>query len=142
MLRLGFCHTICSPASVFPHFLVMYWYRCSAASDRSSRDWFVTIITKITGLTKHVSDCRCPIFLAEPEGAEGLPGDWLASVQRDLRACIIEGCDRSRSIVPDCGSIFHCSSSIPGLRMGWDFEVLCGFRLFLLLECHGFLGRY
>jgi hypothetical protein len=31
-------------------------------------------------------------FLTEPEGAERLPGDWLASVQRNLRACIIEGC--------------------------------------------------
>lgn len=31
-------------------------------------------------------------FLTEPEGAEKLPGDWLASVQQDLKACIIEGC--------------------------------------------------
>jgi hypothetical protein len=31
-------------------------------------------------------------FLTEPEGAERLSGEWLASVQRDLKACIIEGC--------------------------------------------------
>lgn len=31
-------------------------------------------------------------FLTEPEGVEKLPGDWLASVQQDLKACIIEGC--------------------------------------------------
>ncbi len=30
-------------------------------------------------------------FLTEPEGAERLPEDWLQSVQRDLKACIIEG---------------------------------------------------
>lgn len=31
-------------------------------------------------------------FLTEPEGAEKLPSEWLASVQRDLKACVIEGC--------------------------------------------------
>jgi hypothetical protein len=31
-------------------------------------------------------------FLTEPEGAEKLSIDWLASVQADLKACIIEGC--------------------------------------------------
>ena len=31
-------------------------------------------------------------FLTEPEGAETLPNDWLSSVQRDLKACIIEHC--------------------------------------------------
>ncbi|MDH5481721.1 MAG: hypothetical protein OEY22_02415 [Candidatus Bathyarchaeota archaeon] len=31
-------------------------------------------------------------FLTEPEGAEKLPEDWFASVQRDLKACVIEGC--------------------------------------------------
>ena len=30
-------------------------------------------------------------FITEPEGAERLPKDWLISVQRDLKACIIEG---------------------------------------------------
>lgn len=31
-------------------------------------------------------------FLTEPEGVEKLPNEWLASVQQDLKACIIEGC--------------------------------------------------
>lgn len=30
-------------------------------------------------------------FLTEPEAAEVLPREWMVSVQRDLRACIIEG---------------------------------------------------
>jgi hypothetical protein len=31
-------------------------------------------------------------FLTEPEGAEALPTEWFASVQADLKACVIEGC--------------------------------------------------
>jgi len=31
-------------------------------------------------------------FLTEPQAAEALPSDWLASVQADLKACVIEGC--------------------------------------------------
>ena len=31
-------------------------------------------------------------FLTEPEGAKRLSSEWLASVQADLKACIIEGC--------------------------------------------------
>jgi len=31
-------------------------------------------------------------FLTEPEAAEALPSEWLASVQADLKACVIEGC--------------------------------------------------
>ena len=30
-------------------------------------------------------------FITEPEGAEKLPEEWLITVQRDLKACIIEG---------------------------------------------------
>ena len=30
-------------------------------------------------------------FITEPEGADRLPEEWLATVQRDLKACIIEG---------------------------------------------------
>jgi hypothetical protein len=30
-------------------------------------------------------------FITEPEGAERLPEEWLIPVQRDLKACIIEG---------------------------------------------------
>ena len=30
-------------------------------------------------------------FITEPEGADKLPEEWLVTVQRDLKACIIEG---------------------------------------------------
>jgi len=44
-------------------------------------------------------------FLTEPEGADRLSGDWLASVQQDLKACIIEGCSvvfRHNSVLGRC----------------------------------------
>jgi hypothetical protein len=43
----------------------------------------------ITSLKSSVSYRVEVDFLTEPEGAEKLPGEWLASVQKDLKACII-----------------------------------------------------
>jgi len=68
-------------------------------------------------------------FLTEPEGAERLPSDWLASVQRDLRACIIDGCgivfrhnlDVSlRAVMPGDGEAsanFCCANIVASLTM-------------------------
>jgi len=46
-------------------------------------------------VTSHRSGTEYKIevdFLTEPEGAEALPSEWLASVQADLKACVIGGC--------------------------------------------------
>jgi len=68
-------------------------------------------------------------FLTEPEGAERLPRDWLASVQRDLKACIIEGCSivfkynfevELRAVMPSDGEAstkFYCADIIGSLTM-------------------------
>jgi len=68
-------------------------------------------------------------FLTEPEGAEKLPGDWLASVQRDLKACIIEGCStvfdhnfevELRAVMPGDGEAsarFNCADIVGSLTM-------------------------
>lgn len=49
-------------------------------------------------------------FLTEPEAAEGLPREWIVSVQRDLRACIIEG----SSIVFRHNKGFKFKAVLPG----------------------------
>jgi len=68
-------------------------------------------------------------FLTEPEGAERLPEDWLASVQGDLKACIIEGCSivfrhnyevELRAVMPGDGEAsarFSCADVVGLLTM-------------------------
>lgn len=68
-------------------------------------------------------------FLTEPEGAERLRNDWLASVQGDLKACIIEGCGllfkhsfevEVRAVMPEDGEAsarFSCADIIGSLTM-------------------------
>jgi len=68
-------------------------------------------------------------FLTEPEGAERLPEDWLASVQGDLKACIIEGCGalfkhnhevEVRAVMPEDGedsARFSCADIVGSLTM-------------------------
>lgn len=68
-------------------------------------------------------------FLTEPEGAHRLPGEWLASVQQDLKACIIEGCSvvfkhnygvSLRALMPDGGEAsarFNCANIVASLTM-------------------------
>ena len=68
-------------------------------------------------------------FLTEPEGAEKLPGDWLASIQQDLKACIIEGCSvvfnhsfevELRATMPGDGEAsarFNCADIVASLTM-------------------------
>lgn len=68
-------------------------------------------------------------FLTEPEGADRLPDDWSASVQRDLKACIIEGCSvvfkhsfevEQRAVMPGNGEAsakFHCADIVGSLTM-------------------------
>jgi len=68
-------------------------------------------------------------FLTEPEGAERLPEDWLASVQRDLKACIVEGCGllfkhncdvEVRAVIPGDGEAsasFSCADIVGSLTM-------------------------
>ena len=68
-------------------------------------------------------------FLTEPEGADRLSGDWLASVQQDLRACIIEGCSvvfrhnhevSLRAVMPSGGEAsarFNCANIVASLTM-------------------------
>lgn len=68
-------------------------------------------------------------FLTEPEGAERLPEDWLASVQSDLKACIIEGCSivfrhnyevELRAVMPGDGEAsarFNCADVVGSLTM-------------------------
>jgi hypothetical protein len=68
-------------------------------------------------------------FLTEPEGAERLPSDWLASVQRDLKACIIEGCGivfkhnfevDLKAVMPGDGEAsakFSCANIVASLTM-------------------------
>jgi hypothetical protein len=68
-------------------------------------------------------------FLTAPEGAEALPSDWLASVQADLRACIIEGCSivfnhnyelEVRGVMPNDGEAsakLNCANIVASLTM-------------------------
>lgn len=68
-------------------------------------------------------------FLTEPEGAEKLPEEWLASVQQDLKACIIEGCSvvfdhnfevELRAVMPGNGEAtarFNCADIVASLTM-------------------------
>jgi len=68
-------------------------------------------------------------FLTEPDGAEKLPEDWLASVQSDLKACIIEGCSivfrhnyevELRAVMPEDGEAsakFNCADIVGSLTM-------------------------
>lgn len=68
-------------------------------------------------------------FLTEPEGAEALPSEWLASVQADLRACIIEGCNivfnqnfelEVRGVMPNDGEAsakLNCANIVASLTM-------------------------
>jgi len=68
-------------------------------------------------------------FLTEPEGAERLPENWLASVQNNLKACIIEGCSivfqhnfevELRAIMPEDGEAsakFKCADIVGSLTM-------------------------
>lgn len=68
-------------------------------------------------------------FLTEPEGAEKLPNEWLASVQQDLKACIIEGCSvvfnhnfevELRAAMPGDGEAsarFNCADIVASLTM-------------------------
>ena len=68
-------------------------------------------------------------FLTEPEGAEKLPSEWLASVQQDLKACIIEGCSvvfdhnhevELRAVMPSDGeatATFNCADIVASLTM-------------------------
>jgi hypothetical protein len=68
-------------------------------------------------------------FLTEPEGADRLSGDWLASVQQDLKACIIEGCGvvfrhnyevNLRAMMPSDGEAyarFNCANIVASLTM-------------------------
>jgi hypothetical protein len=68
-------------------------------------------------------------FLTEPEGAERLPGDWLTSVQSDLKACIIESCSilfehnfevEVRGVVPaggEASAMFNCADIVGLLTM-------------------------
>ena len=68
-------------------------------------------------------------FLTEPEGAEKLPSEWLASVQRYLKACVIEGCSivfkhnyevELRAVMPEDGEAsarFNCVNIVGSLTM-------------------------
>lgn len=68
-------------------------------------------------------------FLTEPEGAEKLPDEWLASVQQDLKACIIEGCSvvfnhnfevELRAVMPgycEASASFNCADVVASLTM-------------------------
>jgi len=68
-------------------------------------------------------------FLTEPEGAERLPREWLASVQGDLKACVIEGCSivfrhyyevELRAVMPEDGEAsarFSCANIVGSLTM-------------------------
>jgi hypothetical protein len=68
-------------------------------------------------------------FLTEPEGAEKLPNEWLASVQKDLKACIIEGCSivfkhkfeiTERAFTPagyEASATFYCADIVGSLTM-------------------------
>jgi len=68
-------------------------------------------------------------FLTEPEGAERLSKDWLASVQSDLKACVIEGCSvlfkhsfevEVRAVMPENGEAsarFSCADIVGSLTM-------------------------
>jgi len=68
-------------------------------------------------------------FLTEPEGVEKLPEDWLASVQSDLKACVIAGCSivfkhnyevALRAVMPEDGEAsarFNCANIVGSLTM-------------------------
>jgi hypothetical protein len=68
-------------------------------------------------------------FLTDPEGADRLPGEWLASVQQDLKACIVEGCSvvfkhnyevSLRATMPNDGEArarFNCANIVASLTM-------------------------
>lgn len=68
-------------------------------------------------------------FLTEPEAAEALPSEWLASVQADLKACVIEGCSivfkhnfevDLRAVMPGYGEAsakLSCANIVASLTM-------------------------
>jgi len=68
-------------------------------------------------------------FLTGPEGAEALPSEWLASVQADLKACVIEGCSivfkhnfelDLRAVMPGDGEAsarLRCANIVASLTM-------------------------
>jgi hypothetical protein len=68
-------------------------------------------------------------FLTEPESAQVLSSVWLASVQTDLKACVIEGCSivfdhnfevNLRAIMPGNGeasAILHCANIVASITM-------------------------
>lgn len=68
-------------------------------------------------------------FLTEPQGAKRLPGDWLASVQDDLKACIVNGCSilfkynfevEVKAVMPENGEAsakFSCANIVGSLTM-------------------------
>ena len=68
-------------------------------------------------------------FLTEPEGAKRLSEEWFASIQRDLKACIIEGCStvfkhnyevKLRAVMPEDGEAsasFNCANIVGSLTM-------------------------
>jgi hypothetical protein len=92
---------------------------------RSSRSYGDGLTWVTTGVEHKVE----VDFLTEPEGAERLPEDWLASVQSDLKACIIEGCGilfkqnfevEARGVMPEDGEAsarFNCADIVGLLTM-------------------------
>jgi hypothetical protein len=68
-------------------------------------------------------------FLTEPEGAKTLPDEWVASIQADLKACIIEGCGivfgqnfevDLRAVMPGNGEAsakLYCANIVASLTM-------------------------
>jgi len=68
-------------------------------------------------------------FLTEPKGAEKLPEEWLASVQTDLKACIVEGSSivfkynrevKFRAVMPGNGeasATINCADIVGALTM-------------------------
>jgi hypothetical protein len=92
---------------------------------RSSRS-YGDGLTWVTSSVEHKVEVD---FLTEPEGAERLPEDWLASVQSDLKACIIEGCSvlfkhnfeaEVRGVIPEGGEAsarFNCADIVGLLTM-------------------------
>jgi hypothetical protein len=84
-----------------------------------------TVVSSTSGVRHRVE----VDFLTEPGSAERLPSDWLASVQRDLKACIIEGCSivfkhnfevELRAVLPGDGEAaaeFYCVDIVGSLTM-------------------------
>jgi hypothetical protein len=84
-----------------------------------------TIVSTKTGIGYNIE----VDFLTEPEGAKRLPDKWFTSVQRDLKACIIEGCSvvfkhnyevKLRAVMPEDGEAsasFNCANIVGSLTM-------------------------